>query len=196
MTNQQNIRDLGNEIFVIEKLLSPELCQQIIEIAQFNSSEKVAGIALEQENINIRSNSLLRLEGNSLLNSTNELLLEKISLIQWWLYDYYGIKFPHAETCSILCYQKGQFYKRHVDNMLLSSRLEEAQKGVPIRDISIVGYLNEGFEGGETFFDRQNIKVIPQQGNVLVFPANFPYPHQSLPILSGEKWCFTTWLFY
>lgn len=162
------------------------------ELAQFSP----AGIQLETLDPQIRSNDLLRLEDNSLLDSTNLLLLDRVSVIQNLLYQHYGIQFPDAETCSILRYQEGQFYKRHVDNLLLSSRLEEAERGIPIRDISVIGYLNEDFEGGETFFDRQNIKVKPKLGNVLVFPAYYTHPHQSLPMLKGQKYSFTTWLFH
>ncbi|MGA0200034.1 MAG: 2OG-Fe(II) oxygenase, partial [Prochlorotrichaceae cyanobacterium] len=87
-------------------------------------------------------------------------------------------------------------YKRHVDNLLFSSRLEEAARQVPIRDVSVVGYLNEAFEGGETYFDRQQVKITPRTGSVLVFPAYWTHPHASLPVRRGTKYAFTTWLFH
>lgn len=93
-------------------------------------------------------------------------------------------------------YRVGQSYKRHVDNLLLASRLDEAAQGVPTRDISIIGYLNQDCEGGETFFDRQNLKIKLQTGSVLVFPSYYTHPHQSLPVLKGQKYSFTTWLFH
>jgi prolyl 4-hydroxylase len=78
----------------------------------------------------------------------------------------------------------------------LSSRFEEIAQGVPTRDVSIVGYLNEDFTGGETFFDRQNIKIKPQKGSAIVFPSYYTHPHQSLPVDTGQKYAFTTWLFH
>lgn len=192
---ETSLTDLGNEIFLVERLLNPSLCDHIIQIAECAQFGQ-AGIALETADPQLRNNEQLRLEGSSLLDSTNELLLGAVAIIQNLLYQHYGILFAHVETCSILRYQKGQFYKRHIDNLLLPSRLEEAAKGIPIRDISVVGYLNEGFEGGETFFDRQNLKVKPQMGSVLVFPAYYTHPHQSLPVSEGNKYCFTTWLFH
>ncbi len=112
------------------------------------------------------------------------------------LFKHYGIKFSQAEMCSILRYKPGQRYKRHVDNLLLSSRFQEVANGIPTRDISIVGYLNDDFEGGETLFDRQNIKVKPQAGSAIVFPSYYTHPHQSLPVIRGRKYSFTSWLFY
>ncbi len=116
--------------------------------------------------------------------------------IQAGLYEYYGIAFPHAEACSLLRYREGQFYRRHVDNLLLGSRLEEAKQGLPTRDISVVGYLNDDFEGGTTWFDRQNLEVKPRTGCVIVFPAYYTHPHQSLLVTRGQKYAFTTWLFH
>lgn len=187
--------ELGSEIFLAENLLNDLVCQQVIQVAEFFQFS-AAGIELETINQEIRSNELLILENHPLLDSTNLLLLQAVSKIQNFLYQHYGIQFPDAETCSVLRYHPGQYYKRHVDNLLLNSRQEEAAKGIPIRDVSIVGYLNEDFEGGETFFDRQNLKVKPKAGSLLFFPAYYTYPHQSLPVTKGIKYCFTTWLFH
>ncbi len=145
----------------------------------------------------VRNNDLIPLGGQDpLTQSTNQLILSRLSVVKQFLFDQYGVQFPYAEPCSILRYQQGQFYKRHVDNILLSSRFQEVSEGIPTRDISVVGYLNDDFEGGETYFDRQKIKVNPKAGAVAVFPAYFTHPHQSLPILSGTKYAFTSWLFH
>lgn len=189
-------RHLGHDILLVEGLLEAALCQhllQVVETCQFET----AGIELTQIDTRIRSNDLLRLDASRpLLNSTNRLLLGKVAQIQRLLLQLYGVPFPHAETCSILRYSPGQFYKRHIDNLLLASRIEEASQGIPIRDISIVGYLNQDFAGGETYFDRQELKVKPQAGSVLVFPSYYTHPHQSLPVVTGQKYAFTTWLFH
>lgn len=188
--------NLGADILLVEQLLDSTLCSHIIQITEC-CEFKQAEIELETVKTQIRSNELLYLSNeNSLLNSTNQLLLGRVAIIQQLLYQYYNVTFPHAEACSILRYQSGQYYKRHIDNLLLASRLDEIAQGIPTRDISIVGYLNEDFEGGETFFDRQNLKVKPQSGSVLVFPSYYTHPHQSLPVLKGKKYSFTTWLFH
>ncbi|NJR38796.1 MAG: 2OG-Fe(II) oxygenase [Leptolyngbyaceae cyanobacterium CSU_1_4] len=187
---------LGNEIFLVKNVLEPTLCQHIIqsvESAQFQA----AGILIEKVDNQVRSNDLLHLGGrDEASRSLNQLMLSKVAIVQNLLFQTYGIKFPYAEPCSILRYRKGHFYKRHVDNILLSSRFQEVQEGIPTRDISIVGYLNDGFAGGETFFDRQNITVQPQAGAVLAFPSYFTHPHASLPIRRGKKYAFTSWLFH
>lgn len=187
---------LGHEIFLVRGVLEPTLCQHIIKITQTCQLE-TAGILINTIDNDIRSNHLLQLGGNHpLLHSTNQLIFSKLLIVQQLLFQTYGVKFPYAEPCSVLRYQAGQFYKRHVDNILLSSRFQEVEQGIPTRDISVVGYLNERFKGGETYFDRQDIKVTPETGAVLVFPSYFTHPHASLTVTEGEKYAFTSWLFH
>ncbi len=194
---EHTFKDLGNDILLVEDLIQPALCAHIIEVAlccKFNPS----GILINVVDTDVRNGGILSLsdQEGTLEGSTNQLLLGQIQIIQKLLFKHYGVKFPHAEVCSILRYLPGQSYKRHVDNLLLSSRFVELANGIPTRDISIVGYLNDDFEGGETFFDRQNIKVKPKAGSVLVFPAFYTHPHQALPVIRGTKYAFTSWLFH
>jgi prolyl 4-hydroxylase len=192
-----SVVNLGADILLFERLLAPELCQHIIQITECYQLEPARIEIGSIENL-IRSNDLLFLgnEHNSLLASTNQLLLEKLNIVRQYLDRDYGVKFTHTEACSILRYRPGQFYKRHIDNFLLSSHFEEVVRGVPIRDVSVVGYLNENFTGGETFFDRQGLTVKPQQGSAIVFPSDYTHPHQSLPVITGQKYAFTSWLFH
>jgi prolyl 4-hydroxylase len=191
-----SVKDLGAEVLLIENLLEPSLCAHIVEVAEC-AHFAPASILMATVDADVRSSGLLPLDlKNPLLKSTNDLLIGKISVIQQALFTCYGVKFPYAETCSILRYLPGQHYKRHVDNVLLSSRFQEVEQGIPTRDVSVVGYLNEDCGGGETLFDRQNIKVKPQIGSAIVFPAYYTHPHQSLPVTRGRKYAWTSWLYH
>lgn len=194
--SSHTLTPLGNEIFLVRHVLEPEICRHLLQITETCRLAE-AGILLNTIDNQVRSSEMLQLGGEDpLLDSTNQLILSKLVIVQRLLFEAYGVKFPYAEPCSILRYKEGQFYKRHVDNILLSSRFQEAEEGIPTRDISVVGYLNDDFEGGETYFDRQDVKVQPEAGAVLVFPAYFTHPHESLPITQGEKYAFTSWLFH
>jgi prolyl 4-hydroxylase len=187
---------LGSEIYLVKNALDSAICQHLLEITK-TCTFNAAGILVNTVDNAVRRSDVIELGGSDpLLQSTNQLLFSKLAIVQNLLFQTYGVKFPYAEPCSILRYQEGQFYKRHVDNILLSSRFQEVDEGIPTRDISIVGYLNDDFEGGETYFDRQNIKVKPEAGAILVFPAYFTHPHESLPVIKGEKYAFTSWLFH
>lgn len=190
------VTPLDSEIFLVRALLEPAFCQALIQLTQ-QAPLQSADILIETVDNQIRSNDLLRLGGeNPALAAANQQILNRLAVVKQLLVQVYGVKFPYAEPCTLLRYGSGQFYKRHIDNLLLESRFAEVEQGLPTRDISIVGYLNDNFEGGETYFDRQDVKVVPEAGAVLVFPAYFTHPHASLPIRSGEKYAFTSWLFH
>lgn len=189
-------QDLGSEVLLIEDLLDADTCQQAIEISEhvgFESAKVLMGAVDES----VRRSGILNLDRRDpILRSTNAILLQGVSVIQEALYRWYGIRFDRPEPCSILRYGPGQQYKRHVDNILLTNRFVEVEQGLPTRDVSIVGYLNDDFEGGETFFDRQNLTIQPKRGSVIVFPAYYTHPHQALPVRSGQKYAWTTWLYH
>jgi prolyl 4-hydroxylase len=177
-------------------LLDRDTCRHVIEVAEHCHFD-AAAILVDAVDPDVRSSGILALNPrNPVQQSTNQLLMQSIKVVQESLYRWYGVQFPQAETCSVLRYNPGQQYKRHVDNILLSSRFQEVEQGIPTRDVSIVGYLNDDFEGGETFFDRQNIKVSPKLGSVIVFPSYYTHPHQSLPVTIGKKYAWTTWLYH
>ena len=191
-----SVKNLGNDILLLENLLEPETCDHLIEVAEFCQFE-AATILIGAVDTEIRNNGILPLDRrNPIQKSANNLVMTRIQVIQEALFKVYGVQFAHAEPCSILRYSPSQQYKRHIDNILLSSRFKEVEQGIPTRDVSIVGYLNDNFEGGETFFDRQSIKVKPQKGSAIVFPSYYTHPHQSLPVTRGRKYSWTSWLYH
>ena len=65
-------------------------------------------------------------------------------------------------------------------------------KGIPI--LSIVGVLNNNYEGGEfIMFDDYEIKFKP--GDVIIFPSVFLYPHLVKPVKKGIRYSFVSWVF-
>ncbi|MCS7225810.1 MAG: 2OG-Fe(II) oxygenase [Gloeomargarita sp. SKYB31] len=187
---------LGQDILWIPQAIAPAICRHVIDIVN-SQTLKAAGILLDTVDTQVRSSDILPLGGpQPLLRSTQDLLRTCLRPVQRLLHRYYGIGFYDMEAIAILRYRPGQFYQRHVDNILLGSRRAEVAQGIPTRDVGIVGYLNDNFTGGETYFDRQQVTVKPQQGAVVVFPAYYTHPHQALPVQSGEKYVFTTWLFH
>lgn len=62
--------------------------------------------------------------------------------------------------------------------------------------VSLVGYPNDDYEGGELQFRLQNLTVKPQAGDLFIFPSNFMYPHRAMPVKSGVKHSIVTMLDY
>lgn len=86
---------------------------------------------------------------------------------------------------ELLRYQTGQRFGLHQDVVL--GRNEAA------RQLSGVAYLNDDYQGGELYFPRQVVKLKPRAGDIVLFPSNFCFPHESLPVTAGVKYACVTW---
>ena len=83
---------------------------------------------------------------------------------------------------ELLRYKEGQFYTTHTDSF----------KDRP-RAVSCSFALNENYEGGEfAFFDRELVYKL-KKGSCIMFPSNFMYPHEIMPVTSGTRYSIVTW---
>lgn len=81
-------------------------------------------------------------------------------------------------------YKKGEgFYDYHLDGT--------AEKPPYL---GLLWYLNTVDEGGETAFYEQGIKVKPEQGKVVTFPACWTHMHKGNMPISGDKFIIASWL--
>jgi len=83
---------------------------------------------------------------------------------------------------ELLRYKEGQFYTTHTDSF----------KSAP-RAVSCSFALNDDYEGGEfAFFDRELVYKL-KKGSCIMFPSNFMYPHEIMPVTSGTRYSIVTW---
>jgi len=90
------------------------------------------------------------------------------------------------ETRWILMkYDKGNYFDLHKDEDPFYDRT-----------VSVVAYLNDGYEGGEVGFPEFGVSTKPKAGDVLVFPSSFAYRHSVKPVVSGVKYAAANWYRY
>jgi len=87
-------------------------------------------------------------------------------------------------------YNKNQIMSKHCDH--ITSLFTGDIRGIPI--LSIVGVLNEDYQGGEfIMFDDYEIKF--KAGDLIVFPSIFLYPHLVKPVKQGTRYSFVSWCY-
>lgn len=104
------------------------------------------------------------------------------------------------EKLQIQKYEENCFYKPHFDIDTNHTRLNNNNLDQQ-RRFSIIVYLNDNFEGGETYFPKLNITIKPKLCRALVFEncirgSNFPNPlslHEGKEITRGRKTILNTW---
>jgi predicted 2-oxoglutarate/Fe(II)-dependent dioxygenase YbiX len=105
--------------------------------------------------------------------------------------------FPSERTSQILTrlstvrfnrYSPGQIMRLHQDH--IHSLFDGTEKGIPV--FSIVGNLNDDYEGAEFYF--WNDHVVPLgAGDILMFPSLFMYPHGVREAIRGRRYSFVSW---
>lgn len=85
-------------------------------------------------------------------------------------------------------YEQHTKMDRHCDHIV--TLFENKNSGIPI--LSMVGLLNDDFEGGD-FIMWGDTKIELTAGSVIVFPSNFLYPHEVTSVTSGNRFSFVSW---
>ena len=57
-------------------------------------------------------------------------------------------------------------------------------------------YLNDVDDGGQTCFSHYGIKINPETGKTLIWPAEWTYAHTGEILKSGTKCIVTGWLHF
>eukprot|EP00978_Attheya_sp_CCMP212_P014369 scaffold36530_cov47-Attheya_sp.AAC.2 len=112
-------------------------------------------------------------------------------------------KKPITESLQMVHYSVGDNYKPHFDFALPTLH----EKGT-VRFATLLLYLNEGMEGGETSFPKwvnaetqKALKVAPEKGKAVLFYSVLPDGnldslslHAAKKVTEGEKWLMNLWV--
>lgn len=170
-------------IVVLANVLSDEECETLIEMSK--NKMKRSKIGISRKINDIRTSSGTFLEEN-----------EAVTRIERRIASIMNVSFEHGEGLHILKYTVGQEYKAHYDFFAESSAAANNN-----RISTLVMYLNDVEEGGETFFSKLNLSVSPKKGMAVYFEyfyqdeaLNKLTLHGGAPVIKGEKWVATQWM--
>lgn len=97
-----------------------------------------------------------------------------------------------GEPLVILRYEPGQQYREHHDGLP-----GEANQ----RSRTVIAYLNDGYDGGETSFSAAELAIKGSTGDAISFVNTLPdgriderSRHAGQPVRRGSKWICTRWI--
>lgn len=114
-----------------------------------------------------------------------------------------GMPLMHQEPTNVLHYDPGQEYRPHFDFITAENEHAFASEIAAFgqRVCTVLVYLNEGYEGGETEFPRLDWRYKGKTGDALVFwnvsaqgERERNALHAGLPVIKGEKWLYSQWV--
>jgi prolyl 4-hydroxylase len=170
-------------VVVLGNVLSDEECDELIKHSrqQLQRSKIGGDHAVNQ----MRTSSGVFCEEN-----------ETITRIEKRFSQIMNIPIEHSDGLQVLLYTPGQEYRPHHDFFAETSRAS-----VNNRISTLVMYLNDVEEGGETAFPMLNFSVVPNKGMAVYFEyfynnheLNDCTLHAGTPVIKGEKWVATMWM--
>lgn len=168
-------------IVILGNVLSDEECDELIKLSKDKLQRSKIG--------NIREVDELRTSSSTFIEAETEVVAKVGKRVSQLM----GIPNEHGEGLQILNYKIGQEYKAHFD--FFSSKVSNP------RISTLVMYLNDVEQGGETYFPKLNFAVSPQKGMAVYF--EYFYDNQDLnnltlhggaPVVIGNKWAATQWM--
>lgn len=182
------IRQLSGEpyVAVAEGLLEPELCRYLTRIAEPMLQPSVvvdpATGRMVPNPIRVSDGAFFGVHNEDLVvNAINRLIAASS-----------GTEYAQGEPLQVLRYRPGGEYRAHMDAL----NAEPNQ-----RILTVLVYLSEDYEGGETQFLRTGLAFKGKIGDALLFrnvtPDGRADPkslHAGLPVLSGTKLIASRWI--
>lgn len=172
-------------VVVLGSVLDDAECDALIELSREKLKRSKIGSTREVNDIRTSSGAFL-----------TDVQDETITNVEKRIADIIGIPVEHGEGLHILNYKPGQEYKEHFDFFAATSK-----SAANNRICTVVLYLNDVEEGGETYFPKLNLSVLPKKGSAVYF--EYFYTNQELneltlhggaPVVQGEKWIATQWI--
>lgn len=180
---------------VIPEFLSKEACQELVAYAEQCDTEWLTVVdeaaSTTDQIVRVkhpgRVTELVNLKERQ--QEINELI---ISTYQDVVSPYYSTSFDWLEAPQMLSYGPGGKYQAHADSDHFMEEEGLWRKDID-RDISLLLYLNEDYEGGSLYFSRFNYRLQPKTGMLVTFPSDHRYTHAAETLKSGTRFVIVCW---
>lgn len=178
-------------IYVPEKKLDKDFCKHCIEKFKIDDN-RYQGITGSGINLEMKRSTDLKITGKDDWNEEDSVFYDSfkdtLKSYEEWITD--RLTYPYLDAClrgtiEDTGYQiqetlPGGFYQYHHDGM--NDRL-----------LTIIWYLNDIHVDGYTEFFT-GLKIQPEEGKILMFPALWPWVHRGYPPKSETKYICTGWI--
>ena len=184
-------KPLSDFVVHFEEAIDPEFCDQVLD--EYGHSDlwaptltggghdpearRCSFINLSEDGI-IDQNSEVRKEIDDRLF---DIVIEHIEKYQS-VHPEFELEIQEDSGYELLKYEVGDFYIQHSDSF----------KEQP-RALTIIMSMNNNYEGGEVALFNRDLVYKLDVGDILIFPSNFQYPHEIMPVTEGIRFSVITW---
>lgn len=187
-------------VLIRPNVINKEGLQELIEHIENSSSEDLSVFDPQKTNqtgkvswtVDKKTRDTQIVPIDSLFPKIEELFRNTVKHI---INPFYEVEVDSSEVPQILSYGTGGHYKPHIDgeSIWVAPTGEKIWKKSTDRDLSIVLFLNNDFEGGDFIFPDLKVRVRPEPGMMVCFPSNHNYMHGVEPVTKGKRYSIVTW---
>ncbi|MCA0970503.1 2OG-Fe(II) oxygenase [Halobacillus litoralis] len=171
-------------IALLGNVVSDEECEELIRISQDKINRSKIGSRKDVSDIRTSSGAFL--DGDDVTAKIEKRIAQIMN-----------VPVENGEGLHILNYKVGQEYKAHYDFFKPKNNGTTPNPRIS----TLVVYLNDVEEGGQTYFPHMNLSITPQKGMAVYFEyfysdsaINERTLHGGSPVTEGEKWAATMWV--
>ena len=173
------MQQLTNFIVVIPNIVPESLCDLVVAEYEKCDEWQDASIASAKNDKEIRNCKIVKIRPSEL----DEVIFKCTSeALNGYRQSFPSCIVQEDSGYDLLKYTEGGFYTQHIDSDLTHNR-----------SVACSFALNDNFEGGEFAFFNREVSYKVTKGSAIMFPSNFMYPHEILPISSGTRYSIITW---
>ncbi|BCS83404.1 prolyl 4-hydroxylase [Cotonvirus japonicus] len=175
--------------FIMKEIISKDKCQEIIN---YSKDKLFDSQVLSGKDTSVRNSQQYWIPKN---NNIVKPIFDFVS-------KNFNIPVENAEDLQVVRYLPNQYYNEHHDSCCdQTDKCHEFINRGGQRILTVLIYLNNEFEGGNTYFKNLDVKIKPKTGDALVFfplakNTNKCHPlalHAGMPVTSGQKWIANIW---
>lgn len=183
------MKELKDYIVVFDNALTGALCDSILNEYEncddWIDAQTGNGIDPNVRNcrvIGISNSNIIDKNKNTRANLDKYLHACTTAVLRRYIQMFPKCRAVQDSGYDLLKYQEGCFYSEHTDYFT----------GLH-RSISCSFSLNDGYVGGEFAFFNRELTYKVKKGSCIMFPSNFMYPHEIMPVTSGTRYSIVTW---
>ena len=190
-------KNLEHYIFQKENFLDAQYCENSINVLNKNEWKKHIWYFPRTDSKSVKSDNEPDVIGGTQftdeIHEINQFIIDELhsSILEYveglkfkWFDEWQGYN-----VIKFIRYLPGQTMENHCDH--IHSMFDGERKGIPI--LSIIGILNDDYEGGELIMFEDKI-IHTKKGDLLIFPSNFLYPHRIAPVTKGTRYSYVSWV--
>lgn len=182
-------------VFVVEHYLAPAVTRDLADFARARSGERLMVIDREAST----ADNIVKVEDQRRVSERVDLgprRLEVNQLVETIFRDmannYVGRRLDWYEAPELMRYRAGGLYIKHADSQNMNPDTRQWTKVID-RDLSLLVYLNDDYEGGALRFDKFRYRLRPRAGMAVLFPSDNRYVHAAERVTAGERYVIVSW---